>query len=259
MKLDKLPIHELAIIVHFEQPLMALRSEHVGVFWSQIRKDFPTIEQKPPVMMTQLPGIPSVLPFDFPAPGEIFPMPCFLLTGADDAHVIQIQRDAFIVNWRRKQQDYPRYKAVKAEFDLRFATFRAFITKELGVEEPVPRLCELLYSNVLVADDVWRGAGDTNKIIANFALPKIGGGQSNPPNFQQVASSEVKPGLWVTVTAKNGRRAVEQDEVLVFELKASGLTSALAESASWFDDAHTEINKAFVAFTTEEARRTWKQ
>jgi uncharacterized protein (TIGR04255 family) len=186
-------------------------------------------------------------------------MPRFWLVGTDDAHLIQIQREAFIVNWRRKQQVYPRYEAVKAEFDRWFATFCAFVTEELGVAAPVPRLCELLYINLIESGDLWRGAGDTNKVIAGFALPELNGVRSAFPNFQQVASSEVKPGLWVTVTAKNGRRAVEQDEVLIFELKASGLTTSLAESASWFDDAHAEIKKVFAAFTTEEARRTWKQ
>jgi hypothetical protein len=44
------PINELVIGVYFSRELEGLRAEHVGLFWSTIRAEFPTIQQQPVIV-----------------------------------------------------------------------------------------------------------------------------------------------------------------------------------------------------------------
>jgi uncharacterized protein (TIGR04255 family) len=88
------PINELVIGVYFTRDLHALRAEHVGLFWSSIRPEFPTTQQQPIVVPPIIPSAAGVT-MEFGAPGELFPMPRFWIESADR---LQIQRNAFLFN-----------------------------------------------------------------------------------------------------------------------------------------------------------------
>jgi uncharacterized protein (TIGR04255 family) len=94
------PINELVIGVYFTRDLQLLRAEHVGLFWSSIRSEFPTIQQQPIVVPPFAPS--AVVTIEFAAPGEMFPMPRFWIESTDGQTLLQIQRNAFLLNWRLK-------------------------------------------------------------------------------------------------------------------------------------------------------------
>lgn len=64
------PINEVVIGVYFKDPILAMRAEHVGLFWSGIASEFPEVAQNVPIGGD----------IDISAPGEIFPMPRFWFT-----------------------------------------------------------------------------------------------------------------------------------------------------------------------------------
>src|SRR5580704_6832450 len=109
---EKPPLEEVIVGAYFAQPL-PLRSEHVGLFWSQIRKDLPVIQQQGELSSP----FGAMQPIGFPGPGEAYPMPRFLLISEDESILIQIQKTAFLLNWRKRKDDYPRFERVKSEFD----------------------------------------------------------------------------------------------------------------------------------------------
>jgi|SRR5437016_611849 len=66
-------MRERAEIVDFASPL---RAEHVGLFWSSIRSEFPTIQQQP-MVATPLGGTTPVEIQIYSGVGEMFPLPRF--------------------------------------------------------------------------------------------------------------------------------------------------------------------------------------
>src|SRR5580704_19342195 len=102
IKFKNPPISELVIGVYFDREIPSLRSEHVGLFWGQVREDFPNIQQQPLVNA----------PVRQPFPQQIFIsseswMPRFWLEASDGSTLMQIQKNAFLFNWRKKETDYP--------------------------------------------------------------------------------------------------------------------------------------------------------
>src|SRR5262245_1488353 len=142
VKFENPPISELVIGVYFEQEIASLRSEHVGLFWGQVRQGFPNIQQQLPV------GVP--IPQLSPQPTfSASWMPRFWLEASDGSTLMQIQKNAFLFNWRKKETDYPHFDAVKAAFDKNKKRFFKFLFEELSEAEPKAKLAELNYINAI--------------------------------------------------------------------------------------------------------------
>jgi uncharacterized protein (TIGR04255 family) len=126
------PINEVAVGLFF-QPITALRAEHIGALWGTIRDQFPNSSQNPPLLS---PGQTSFSQLTLP--GEVFPLPRFWFISADETNLLQLQRDAFFFNWRRRESDYPRFKSVLAQFEEYFSFFVQFARQDLGVTTVTP-------------------------------------------------------------------------------------------------------------------------
>jgi uncharacterized protein (TIGR04255 family) len=112
------PINELIIGVYFDQPILPLRSEHIGLFWSEVRGEFSKIQQQPELAFPIV-GPPA---FQIGFTDEPYPMPRFWLISKNDAILLQIQKNAFLLNWRKRDSDYPHFENVKSSFDKYFLT-----------------------------------------------------------------------------------------------------------------------------------------
>ena len=114
------PINELIISTFFNPPLANLRSEHIGLLWAAYKKEYPTINQQVPVA-----GM-----LDTIGP-EVFPMPRYWFISEDEVNLIQVQKNAFIFNWRRRGEDYPHFfENLKPAFDKYFSVFEEFARVE---------------------------------------------------------------------------------------------------------------------------------
>ena len=94
------PINEVVIATYFSSPLSGLRTEHIGLFWAQIKNEFPSALQRPPVPLEEL-----------TAGSEVFPTPRYWFVSADDASLLQVQKSAFMFNWRRRLPSISYYQA----------------------------------------------------------------------------------------------------------------------------------------------------
>ena len=237
------PITELVIGVYFDPPVVGLRSEHIGMFFSRVRKEFPNISQHAP-LGTIIEGT-----------DEVFPMPRFWMITADDTALIQIQKNAFLFNWRKRNHVYPEYDAVKANFDRLLLSYEDFLRDEAGVSDLVVGLCELTYVNVIGPTSYWSSLQDTDKVIPSFRIASLGEGSSE---FNQVSMLKIDDSINLRFTAKSARDVSDPNEPrLVFELKASGRPSGptRTEINAWFDRAHDVVGDAFLHVTSSDIQK----
>ena len=113
IKFKNPPINELVIAL-YHLPVTEMRAQHIGIYWQRIRDRYPICEQQPPIAG----NTPTELAMTLQnMAGEVYPLPRFWFSNADQPTLIQIQRNAFILNWRKgANNSYPHYEDVENNF-----------------------------------------------------------------------------------------------------------------------------------------------
>lgn len=250
MKFKNPPINELVIGVYFSPPLAKLRAEHIGLFWSTIQDRFPHSKNAPPIGTVDIMG-----------PDDIFPLPRFWFSSEDDSTLIQIQKNAFLVNWRKREGSYPHYEHVKKEFDKNFDEFVKFLKTSVGIEDVYIDRCELSYINNIGESDFYQGLGDIKNFIPSISFPDTGLKSLQGVNIK--TSHEVTENTQLTVTIQN-RITIDakkqQHEILYYELRTSGKLAepSKKEADRWFEKSHDIIGNCFINMVSQEAQKTWE-
>lgn len=247
------PINEVVVSTYFNPPLTDLRSEHIGLFWEKIKQDFPVVSQHPPVGM-------SIDVFG----GEPFPMPRYWFLANDEINIIQIQKNAFMFNWSRKDEKYPRFhKNIKPTFDKYYGRFNEFIRTETNISDLVLDLCELTYINTIEQCEYWTGPQDTAKVIPSFAMLSPDIAASEFLGFNTNFGYKVSSDLQINIGIRSGFRSEQQNmPVLIFEIKTSGRLGKIAKSEAdeWFERAHDAIIECFLNMTSKNIQdRFWER
>lgn len=255
----KPPVDEVVVSTYFNPPLSDLRSEHIGLFWGRIKERFPVVRQQPPVMSQPSPAemVPSI------NVDEPFPMPRYWIVSADETELIQIQKNAFMFNWRRRDDGYPRFhKHIKPEFDGYYGLFSEFVRTEIHRTEPLIDLCELTYINVLEPCEYWTGPQDTRKVIPGFSILAPDLAPSESAGFVCNYGYRVTNDLHLNIGICTGVRIRQPDvAVLMFEFKAGGRLGQVAKSGvdAWFERAHDAIFRCFLSLTSRDIQnRYWE-
>ncbi len=254
IRFENSPINELVIATYFNPPMFALRSEHIGLFWSRIRDEFPFVEQQAPVGGAE----------SFEQLGdEFFPMPRFWFVAEDKINLIQLQKNAFMLNWRRRDAQYPHFaENLKPAFDKYFTIFEDFARNDVGVDEINIDLCELTYINTIEACEYWQGPHDTAKVIPSFAILDVGSKGVAAPAFNCTYVYAQSDDLQLRVSIRNGEATAKPGTpVLVLEIKATGRLGNAGKSGAdaWFAKAHDAIIDCFVTVTSRDIQHTyWK-
>jgi uncharacterized protein (TIGR04255 family) len=175
---------------------------------------------------------------------------------------MQIQKNAFLFNWRKRDTDYPHYEAVKAAFDENYSRFSRFLQREVQTQ-PALQIAELTYINVIESCEYWRGPQDTANVFPDFRMAISQGSEGrHPADFNQVTTQRFAPDLSVTSSIRNGRSTLgSHNPVLVFEFRALGLLGAAdkAEADAWFERAHEIVGNCFRTMTsTDIQQRYWQ-
>jgi uncharacterized protein (TIGR04255 family) len=257
IKFKNPPINELVIGTYFERDLSAFGLEHVGLFWSKIRHEFPVVSQHPVLVSPPLSPVPLI---EFTI--EQFPMPRFWFEAADGITLIQLQKNAFIFNWRKRDDDYPHFEAVKATFDKYLSIFFEFLTKEVDIRPPNLRVLELSYVNNLVPSEYWKGPRDTSAVFPLFRLPIVEDETRPPADFHQTFVQRLAPDLMLSTTVRSALSGKDATQpVLVFELRAVGYfdEAARTDVDNWFERAHDKIGDCFFSMTSLDIRNRYWQ
>ena len=246
------PINELIIATYFEPLIAELRSEHIGLFWARIRNDFPKVEQQGPVG--------SIEAFQVTG-NEFVPIPRYWFISEDEVNLIQVQRNAFMLNWRRRNEEYPHFADhLKPTFDKYFQVFEDFLREDVGVGDPGIDLCELTYVNTIESCQYWQGPQDTANVIPSFAFLKTGMDPASALNCAYTYTPDSN--LTVRVGIRNGQSTRKPDTpVLVFEIRATARLGKVGKSVadSWYERAHRAIIACFLQMTSKDIQDAYWQ
>ena len=251
------PINELVIGVYFDPPLFNFRAEHVGLFWSSIKDEFPESSQNIPISPQNIPvGIPGNI-----GPGEVLPLQRFWLTSESGSRLIQIQKNAFILNWRKRDERYPHFDLIKEIFNKYYENFRVFLSEHTDTPDIAIGACELAYINVIEDGGYWNGLSDTSKIIPSFSIPQSGIEDVNPSGVNFQTLFPISQDLALTVVIQNRRQQNSDQQFLYYELRANGRLghATKPQADDWFNRAHDMIGQAFTGMTnTSIQEKHWE-
>ncbi len=145
-----------------------LSGPRMGLLWRRYRDSFPRLEVHPaldPRFEELRPRPPGALTVKL----EQVPTPRVWFVGSNEAHLVQLQQDRFVFNWRRiGGQDYPRYEHVRAEFLKNFEIFQSFLADE-GLGIAVLNQWELTYVNHIPARSGWNRHGELDSVAPVLA------------------------------------------------------------------------------------------
>lgn len=236
--------------MYFDPPAFKFQAEHVGLFWSRIKKKYPTVRQQAPIGTI------------IDATGEIFPMPRFWLTSDDESTLIQLQKNAFIFNWRRRAASYPHFDRLMDDYDRLYLMFSDFLKTETDSSELNINLCELTYINLIEPAEYWSDILHTSSVIPSFKFVDFPASNANIQDFNYATVYDLGDDLSIRVTVRNVHPTDQPEQSnLVFEIRASGRigSSAKADADAWLERAHAEIGKGFVGMTSSEIQSKYWQ
>lgn len=241
------PINELIVGVYFNAETAGLRAEHVGAFWSSLRGEFPKIQQQIPIAHPIT--VPATATIELMPSGEPFPMPRFWLESSEPSFLMQIQKDAFLFNWRRRDQQYPHFNDVKKQFDENFARYEGFLKDEFEIALPPVATAELTYTNLIEPCEYWSGPKDTAEVLNNFSITGAPWDDVDSTEFNHVAVQRFASNLSVRTTVRSGKTT--KGACLIFELRCTGGQGNVpkAETDQWFDRAHNIVHDTFIGMT----------
>ncbi len=248
------PVDEVIIGAYFDPPLTALRSEHIGLLWARLREEFPTVEQRPPIN-SAVQSQENILTLDI----EFMPMPRYWFVSEDGVTLIQVQKDAFLLNWRRRNSEYPHCaENLKPGFDRYYRILETFLKDDVGVERPGIGLCELTYIDIIKPSEYWQGPQDTSNIIRSFSVPVCTSAQDAVPIFSCAYRYNVDPNLQLHVTIRSAESINQPSSPLLhLEFKAFGSPNGpdKSDADTWYDRAHEVIVAQFLDMTSERVQR----
>ncbi len=251
IKFQNPPINEVIVGVYFDRPMM-VRSEHVGVFWNSVRKEFPRIVQQPELLVP-MSGPEIVF-------GDGFPPPRHWLIAPDDESLMQIQPNAFLFNWRKRNGKYPHYESVKQRFDSLLGQYCRFMESEFEIAAPKIRVTELTYNNVIEPGEIWSGPADTGNVVPGFAVPSLPLENAEGGGFNFVSAHRMSNDSTLQFALKTGSSVADPKKpVLVLEFRTLGNHPSIpiSDTLAWFNTAHDTIGDCFLKVTNPEIQKTY--
>jgi uncharacterized protein (TIGR04255 family) len=258
------PVSEVALSVLFS-PLVNWRAVHAGVYWSRISGQYPHTETHPPLPMqieqfdpnfVQRPAI----QFELVNPD----VSRFWFVGAPPTKLIQLQRDRFVINWRKVKGDeiYPRYLGeMRPRFDREWKDFEAFATQQnIGTIDV--QQCELTYINDFLQGQGWNTFSDSLSLFAPWWTGGTDGFLPLPETLGLSGSFRLSGDRGrLHFNAMHVRRQIDNRESIRLELVARGrpVSGAHDDVLAWMDLGHEWIVRGFADLTSKQAHALWKR
>ena len=247
------PVNEVVCGMRFNTP-DKLRIPHIGLLWERFRADYPIIQHAAPIASVK---------------GEMLvdlttgmPLPRVWFINKSDDQLVQFQFDRFYFNWRRRQNDYPRYDHVIKNFESVLNNIALFFDEfEFGKLSPVEY--ELSYINHIPKGQGWNTIDDLSKIFLDYTWKKTK--DRFLPKPQKVTWNKEfllpeKKGHLI-VSLKQAIRTEDKVPLLVLELKTRGINESekIEGIREWFDLAHEWIVQGFTDLTISKIQKIWER
>lgn len=175
--------------------------------------------------------------------------------------LVQTQDGLLIHNWRKTpdRTEYQRYESIRSHLGEDWRTFKSYL-RDKSLKTPTVTRCQIDYYNHLVRGEVWQDLSELPNIFAAWR----GLQQPGKDSKLQAASFSVSYALargTINIIVQPAIRTIDGKELIQFTLSSSipPTSSADDELFSRLDECHDNAARAFVDFTTDEARERWNQ
>jgi uncharacterized protein (TIGR04255 family) len=262
---DDPPVVETVLGLRFA-PLPGWSIPHFGLFWEEIRKDYPKFEVHPPV------GTASQIELRVEADehenkrpvlelSNTFPVRCWFYDPSETT-LIQIQSDCFIHNWRKitGTEPYSHYDVIRPLFERAWQRFCNFLERE-KIPSPKVWQCEVSYINHLERGVGWSSFADLSEIVPGWS----GKGSTHfLPSPEAVHINAIYPlankAGTLQVVLQPAVRQKDGKEIIQLSLTAKGkpLSSTLPEILHWLDLGHEWVVQGFKDFTSQRMHQIWR-
>ena len=261
---DNPPVIEVALSVGFE-PLARYTNAHTGLFWQRVVGLFSAAEEHPPLSIP--PARESLVPSPDQPEVEIgsgVPPTRTWLIARDGDELLQLQRDTFAHNWRKRrpEQPYPRYKSVRGHFEEHFRSFMTFV-EEHDLGDVKPKRCDITYVNHIPLDDTVISFGDLHEAFSLCAWPKMVF-LPKPDHARSSMQFVIRDDMdkfagRLTVDVKPAYRRVDGRRVIVLTMTARGnpIGAGVGGTLAFFDLGREWIVRGFADLTTAPMHELW--
>ncbi|MGL4550679.1 MAG: TIGR04255 family protein [Gemmataceae bacterium] len=239
------PVVETILGVYFD-PLAGWGVPHFGLYWAGARDEYPSFEVRGPL------AAPAESPRVHRGPLEAL-IRC-LFFARDGAGLIQVQRDCFIRNWKKRDDagGYPRYDRTRPLFETEWVRFCAFLAGE-GIDLPEPKSCEVTYVNHIPRGRVHPGDLFPGLGLASAELPA--------PDSVDVSVHYPIAGDrgHVSVSVQSATCGADQAPIYQLMVTARGTPaeSDLSGVLNWFDVGRNWAKLVFINHTSHHLHREW--
>jgi uncharacterized protein (TIGR04255 family) len=238
------PIDEIVCGMRFD-PIKQLQSGHFGILWQKFRPDFPRTEDQIPVL--------PVSQEDLGTPDKL-PLPRVWFIHENENELIQVQRNRFLHNWRKRRPDdeYPGYKTVIEDFERYLSRFEEFLLEE-NLGNFVAKEYELTYIDLIPKGHGWENPGNLENVFSNLlSLTRQGIPLNNIRGINWQIILDLPGGLGQLRTSiRSAQRISDNQEVLHMEFNALS-NQPYQPMRTWFEDAHNAITKLFSSLVNDE-------
>jgi uncharacterized protein (TIGR04255 family) len=254
------PLDEVAAGMQF-LPL-SLKTVDVGAYHALLAAEYPNtldVPALPPTFETF--GAVMVPPITVGVQGGLLPR-CWFIS-ANDEHVVQLQSDRLLVNWRMRPSGgaYPRFPEVRRRFVAATEALQ-HLCRERTSLTVVPNQCELTYFNKvpLPAGAEW---GDFDRLLSGLKIAK-GPEWARPFSDGRVAlRSELRdehdePFARLQIDCTPAQIDLSQKVwTLNISVRGRPLRPEFEDVLNFLDRAHREIVTCFAAITTKDMHLLW--
>ena len=256
---DAPPLDEVVCGILFK-PIETLLVPHFGVFWERLKPEYPTCQEVAPLA-------PSLERLDdSPRPDlKISMLPRIWFVHQSDSQVIQVQRDRFLYNWRKRRpsDEDPRYPQVMDKFQNYLLNFQSFLN-DLDIGTIIPLQYELTYINLILQGSGWDNMSDISRVFPDFTWrPNKQRFLHEPEGINWQTSFRLQNRMGrLRVHIQKAQRRNDNHPLFRFELTARGMANDTSPEArrAWFDSAHESAVRGFADITAEELQRTlWRR
>jgi uncharacterized protein (TIGR04255 family) len=252
---DHPPLDEVVCGVHFAG--VKWSDIHFGLFYTELDGRYRHTQRRPPVSLFESRGSEG-LQIELMTEPQL---PLLWYESPDSPFLLQVQKDAFFVNWRRQSGTftYPHFhtreggeQGVWERFVDEWEVFGKFCEKrEIGPPEVLA--CHLAYINHMVHGETW----DVPPDLARWFRLLDGMKSPNPVHTLNMTVVYQTRKLPLHINVRPAIRISDKKKLFIIDLVVTAKLPVEGGLQAWFDEAHQLIRDEFLIQTTQEAHKHW--
>ena len=261
------PLNEVVLGIQFE-PIERFDITTYGSYWETLRSKFPRVEHHAPLdpFFEKIGGRKQALGEVGRIKFEPFlsaQLPRAWFISQDEQHLIQLQADRFLRNWRKSSPEdlYPRYENhLKPEFKSELKQFKSYCD-ENGLGKISVNQCEITYINHVITDKHHNQLGDVFVGWSNdynlSGLAEIESINLSVSHIINDSDGDFIGRLYVKVQPVF--RVVDDKPVILIELSVRGrpIGKDMDGVMKFMDMGREIIVRSFAKITTKEMHKLW--